>query len=72
MDTPSINYPNYVIFVQRLFEAITVRGDSNANTVYDYQITGNLLKNWCKWRQRSESLEVTGVISYYSEDVLEI
>ena len=32
---------------------------------------GNLLKNWCKWGQRGESLEDTGENLYY-EEVLEI
>ena len=32
---------------------------------------GNLLKNWCKWGQRGESLGDTGENLYY-EEVLEI
>ena len=52
---------------------ITGRGYSIAKTVYDYQIAlATYLKIDIKWRQRGESLEDTGVISYYNEEVLEI
>ena len=52
---------------------ITGGGYSNAKTVYYYQIAlATYLKIDIKWRQRDESLEDTGVISYYNEEVLEI
>ena len=52
---------------------ITGGGYSNAKTVYDCQIAlATYLKTDIKWRQRGESLEDTGVISYYNEEVLEI
>ena len=53
--------------------AITGGGYSNAKTVYYYQIAlATYIKIDIKWRQRGESLEDTGVNSYYNEEVLEI
>ena len=53
---------------------ITGGGYINAKTVYIGLSNSivNLLKIWCNWRQRGESLEDTGVILYCNAEVLEI